>query len=60
MVMGGWKTWLGVISLSALGILDVYDGNIEAGITKSIGALSLVGIGSKIEKTKIPEFKVDK
>ncbi len=48
--MGGWKTWLSVIGLAALGIVDIYSGNTESGMAKLAAALGALGIGHKIEK----------
>lgn len=49
-MMTGYKTWLAVVGMVALGVLDIVNGVPEAGVTKIVGALALVGIGHKIEK----------
>jgi len=49
-MMTGYKTWLAVVGMVLLGIVDIINGMTEAGITKIVGALALVGIGHKIEK----------
>lgn len=48
--MKGWKTWLAVLALVALGIVDISNGDYEAALTKLASAGGLVGIGHKIEK----------
>ncbi len=49
-MMKGWKTWLAVAGMVILGIVDIFNGASEQGITKIVGALALIGIGHKIEK----------
>jgi len=49
-MMKGYKTWLAVIGMVALGVVDIINGMPEAGVTKIVGALALLGIGHKIEK----------
>ena len=50
-MMGGWKTWIAAVCLGLLAGIDVYDGNIESGMSKLAAALGMVGLGHKIEKT---------
>ena len=38
--------------MAILGIVDIVDGQAEAGITKIVGAVGLIGIGHKVEKQK--------
>lgn len=49
-IMGGWKTWLSALGMVALGIVDIVNGDTEAGIQKFVFAAGLIGIGNKIEK----------
>jgi len=49
-MMKGYKTWIAVVGMVLLGIVDITNGLAEAGITKIVGALALLGIGHKIEK----------
>lgn len=49
-MMGGYKTWIAVIGMVALGIVDILNGNTEDGVQKIVAAIALVGIGNKIEK----------
>ena len=49
-MMKGWKTWLAVAGLAALGVNDIVNGDIEQGVVKLTNALALIGIGHKIEK----------
>jgi hypothetical protein len=49
-MMQGWKTWLAVFGMTALGVVDVVNGQAETGIQKIVAALALLGIGHKIEK----------
>ena len=50
--MKGWITWVGALGLLLLGIVDIAQGDLEAGIAKIVAAWTAVGIGRKIEKTK--------
>jgi hypothetical protein len=52
MPMGGWITWLGALGTAILGVVDIINGNTEAGIQKLVAAVAIVGIGRKIEKPK--------
>ena len=49
--MKGWKTWAAALGALILGIVDIVNGAVETGITKIVGALALIGIGHKIEKS---------
>lgn len=49
--MKGWKTWLAVVALIALAIVDISNGDYEAALTKIASAGGLIGIGHKIEKS---------
>ena len=49
-IMGGWKTWLAAIGTAALGVVEIVDGNVEAGITKLVAAVGLIGLGNKLDK----------
>nr|BDD47313.1 hypothetical protein 16 [bacterium] len=51
-MMRGWKTWMAVAGMVLLAIVEIADGQIDAGITKIIMALGTVGIGHKVEKNK--------
>lgn len=48
--MSGWKTWLAVIGMSALGAARIMSGEAEEGIGLILGALGMLGIGHKVEK----------
>lgn len=48
--MKGWKTWVAAIAVGILGVIDIVNGDLPAGIEKIAGGLALVGIGHKIEK----------
>ena len=50
--MSGYKTWLAVIGFVLLGVYEVINGNIQKGFEYFMIALSLLGIGHKLEKTK--------
>ena len=50
--MKGWKTWLAVAGLTALGLVDIFSGQTEIGITKIVGAIGMLGLGHKIEKAE--------
>lgn len=49
-MMKGWKTWLAVAGLLALAVVDFYNDDLEAALTKVTAALAAIGIGHKIEK----------
>jgi len=49
-MMKGWKTWLAVAGLSALGVYDIVNGDLDQAMIKLTNALALIGIGHKIEK----------
>lgn len=49
--MKGWKTWVAAGCMAAMGIVSIFDGNIEAGVQQLVGALAMVGLGHKIEKS---------
>ena len=51
-MMGGYKTWMAVLGMVILGVLDIINGQSETGITKIVAALGMLGIGAKIEKSK--------
>ena len=38
--------------MTILGIVDIFEGNVETGITKIVAALGMVGIGHKVDKQK--------
>ena len=48
--MKGWKTWLAVVGLVALAVVDFVNNDIQAGAEKLTAALACFGIGSKVEK----------
>ena len=50
--MSGYKTWLAVIGFTLLGIYEIINGNIQRAFEYFMIALSLLGIGHKLEKTK--------
>lgn len=50
--MGGWKTWLAVAGMTALGVADIMGGDFEGGITKFVYAVGGVGLGNKLDKAK--------
>lgn len=49
-MMRGWKTWLAAVCLGVLAGIDVYDGEIDSGMSKLAAAIGMVGLGHKIEK----------
>lgn len=49
--MRGWKTWVAVAGLCALGVFLMLKGQQELGMVCIMNGLGLVGIGHKIEKT---------
>jgi hypothetical protein len=50
--MKGWVTWLAVAGFSLLAVVDFYNGDYDAAMTKLAGAGGLLGIGRKIDKDK--------
>lgn len=49
--MKGWKTWAAAAGFCLLGVVEIADGQTEAGIGHLTMAAGLVGLGHKIEKT---------
>lgn len=49
--MKGWKTWASAVGAMALGVYEMTEGQIEAGIGHIALGCGLIGIGHKIEKT---------
>lgn len=49
--MKGWITWLAAACTAGLGVVSIVNGNTEMGMQQIIGALAMVGIGRKIEKS---------
>lgn len=49
--MKGWKTWLAAACTAGLGVVSIYNGDVEAGVQQIAAALALVGLGHKIEKS---------
>ena len=50
-MMGGWKTWIAVAGTVLLGISDIYEGRMDAGVQKFVAAMALAGVGHKLDKT---------
>ena len=50
--MKGYKTWLAVIGFTLLGFYEIINGNLQKGFEYLMIALSLLGIGHKLEKTR--------
>ena len=48
--MKGWKTWLAAACTAGLGVVNIVNGDTEAGTQQLIAALAIVGLGHKIEK----------
>jgi hypothetical protein len=51
--MKGWKTWIAALCMGALGIMSILDGNTETGLQQIVGALALVGLGHKLDKSSL-------
>lgn len=49
-MISGWKTKAGAAAMLVLGLIDILNGDVLNGVTKISGALSVYGIGHKIEK----------
>ena len=52
LIMGGWKTWIGVAAFAAMGIYQLIEGHMDQAMVNLAAAWSLIGIGHKIEKNK--------
>lgn len=50
MPMKGWKTWVAVVGMVALGVVDLVNGQIDGALLKFTGAAGLIGLGGKIER----------
>lgn len=51
--MNGWKTWVAALCTAGLGVVSIYNGEIESGLQQIAAGLALVGLGHKIEKLAI-------
>lgn len=50
--MSGYKTWLAVIGALTTGAYLILTGQIAEGVASIVYALSLLGVGSKLDKIK--------
>ena len=48
--MKGWKTWVSGLGSIALGVYEIIDGQVEAGIGHIVFGGGLIGLGHKIDK----------
>lgn len=51
-VMSGWITWIAVLGNVALGVVEILQGDTEAGLKFFGLAIGLLGLGRKFDKMK--------
>lgn len=48
--MKGWKVWLAAACTAGLGVVSIYNGDVDGGMQQIAAALMAVGFGHKLEK----------